>query len=85
MNTQGSAYHEYEYGGTRPIMNMNSQKKHYSSVFNLNTAVFIMSSDGDTTSFADPYNHNLNRRSSNFEHLSFISIKRLLTPRALRT
>ena len=44
MNTQGSAYHEYEYGGTRPIMNMNSQKRHYSSVFNLNTAVFMMSS-----------------------------------------
>ena len=40
LNRGRSAYHEYEYGKGRAIMNLNSFISQYSSVFKLNTLVF---------------------------------------------
>ena len=41
LNRGGSAYHEYEYEKARPIMSLNSKKTQNSSVFNLNTGLFM--------------------------------------------
>ena len=41
LNRGGSAYHEYEYEKARSIMSLNSKKAQNSSVFNLNTGLFM--------------------------------------------
>ena len=43
LNRGGSTYHEYEYENARPIMSLNSKKTQNSSVFNLNTGLFMKS------------------------------------------